>query len=138
MNNDFSKLLIKEYDYWAIYLNDNQGYLGRCIVWCKRESALDLADATPEEQRELFEVLRILRGALIKIFNPDWFNYVFLGNIDRHLHAHFIPRYASIREFSGIVFEDKLYGKNYKTDPDFKIPEMVLMEIKARIGEYLQ
>lgn len=138
MNNDFSKLLIKEYDYWAVYLNENQGYLGRCIVWCKRESALDLADATPEEQQELFEVLRILRGALIKIFNPDWFNYVFLGNIDRHLHAHFIPRYASAKEFSGIVFEDKLYGKNYKTDPDFKIPEMVLMEIKARIGEYLQ
>lgn len=119
-------------------MNENQGYLGRCIVWCKRENALDLADATPEEQRELFEVIRILREALVKVFNPDWFNYAFLGNIDRHLHAHFIPRYASVREFSGIVFEDKLYGKNYKNDPDFKIPETVLMEIKARIGEYLQ
>lgn len=137
MNNDFFKLLIKEYKYWDVYLHDNQGYLGRCVVWCKRENALDLTDATPEEQKELFEVLRLLREALAKAFQTDWFNYAFLGNEIHHLHGHFIPRYASQREFSGTIFEDKLYGQNYKTDHDFKIPEPVLMEIKTKIKECL-
>ena len=45
----------------GIYVHENQGYLGRCVVWCKRTDALDLADATPEEQAELFLVLRDLR-----------------------------------------------------------------------------
>jgi len=36
--------------------------LGRCVVWCKREDALDLTDVTPEEQSELFLVLRDLKN----------------------------------------------------------------------------
>jgi len=51
---DFSKLLIKECKRWSIYANHNQGYFGRCVVWRKHENALDLADATSEEQVELF------------------------------------------------------------------------------------
>jgi len=54
--------------------------LGRCVIWCKREDALDLTDATPEEQSELFLILRDLKEATKKAFQPDWFNYSFLGN----------------------------------------------------------
>lgn len=84
MPEDFSKNLIKEYKYWQIYINANQSYLGRCVVYCKRPDALDLADATPEEQQELFIVLHDLREATKKVFQADWFNYFFLGNIMRH------------------------------------------------------
>src|SRR3989304_2118837 len=128
--HDFSKDLVKEYKHWAIYVADNQGYLGRCVVWCKREDALDLTDATPEEQAELFLVLSDLREAARKVFQPDWFNYAFLGNGVRHLHGHFIPRYAKPRTFMGMAFEDKLYGNNYKTDPDFQPPAEVLAEVR--------
>ena len=51
----FSKYKIRDYKYWSISLHPNQGYLGRCVIWCKRGDALDLADATQEEQVELFE-----------------------------------------------------------------------------------
>lgn len=71
MAKDFSKDLIKEYKHWSIYAHSNQGYLGRCVVWCKRDNALDLADATSEEQVELFLVLRDLREAAKKVFQPD-------------------------------------------------------------------
>jgi len=138
MAEDFSKNLVKEYKYWAIYVHSNQGYLGRCVVWCKREDALDLTDATPEEQSELFLVLRDLKEATKKVFQPDWFNYSFLGNETRHLHGHFIPRYAKPKIFMGIVFEDKFYGHNYKTDHTFVTSEELLNAVRDGLKKALK
>jgi diadenosine tetraphosphate (Ap4A) HIT family hydrolase len=138
MGNDFSKNLIKGYKYGEIYVHENQGYLGRCVVWCKRDYALDLADATPEEQSELFLFLRDLREAAKKVFQPDWFNYSFLGNETRHLHGHFIPRYAKLKAFMDIMFEDKLYGNNYKTDHTFKTSPELLLTVRDKYREVLK
>lgn len=132
------KKQIKEYKYWTIYVFENQSYLGRCVVWCKRENALDLADATEEEQKELFVVLRDLREAAKKAFQPDWFNYSFLGNATRHLHMHFIPRYAKPRTFMGTEFEDKLYGHNFKTNRDFITSESLLLAVRDKLAEALK
>ncbi len=137
MAEDFSKFLIKEYKHWAIYIHENQGYLGRCVVWCKRDDALDLTDATDEEREELFLVLRDLKEAITKVFVPNWFNYSFLGNETRHLHGHFIPRYAKPKTFMDVVFEDKLYGHNYKTDHTFKTAPEVLKAVQEKIKEVL-
>lgn len=137
MTEDFSKFLIKDYKYWAIYIHQNQGYLGRCVVWCKRDDALDLTDTTDEEREELFLVLRELKEAVTKVFAPNWFNYSFLGNETRHLHGHFIPRYAKPKTFMDVVFEDKLYGHNYKTDHSFKTSPEVLKAVQERIKEVL-
>ncbi|PIV46261.1 hypothetical protein COW09_00355 [bacterium (Candidatus Moisslbacteria) CG12_big_fil_rev_8_21_14_0_65_36_11] len=138
MNQNYSKFLIKEYKHWSVYAHENQGYLGRCVLWCKRENALDLADATKEEQEELFVILKALQNASQACFNPDWLNYAFLGNETRHLHGHFIPRYAKPKEFMGITFEDKLCGHNYKTDHGFVTPEELLQEIKSQLKEALK
>lgn len=135
---DFSKYKIKEYKYWKLFIRENQSYLGRCVVWCERENVLDLTDATQEEVEELFLVLRELRKATLKIFQPDWFNYSFLGNSTRHLHCHFIPRYAKPKIFEGITFEDKLFGHNWKTDNDFIIPESVLDKIRLNLIDALR
>lgn len=118
-------------------MHTNQSYLGRCYVWCKRDDALDFADATIEEQEELFLVLQDLRAAVLKTFAPDWFNYSFLGNGTRHLHGHFIPRYEKTKTFMDTVFEDKLYGHNYKTDHSFKTPHNVLEVVREKIKELL-
>ena len=130
---DYSKLLIKDYKYWSVQIHTNQSYLGRCTIWCKRIDALDLTQATPEEHEDLFIIMNQLKDALTKCFQPDWFNYAFLGNCERHLHCHFIPRYAGPREFSGIKFEDKRWGHNYKTDHDFIITQKVLFDIQNKI-----
>jgi diadenosine tetraphosphate (Ap4A) HIT family hydrolase len=133
MAENSPKFLIKEYKYWAIYINENQSYLGRCVVWCKRDDALDLTDATTAEREELFLVLLNLKRAVSKAFAPDWFNYSFLGNETRHLHSHFIPRYAKSKTFANIVFRDKLYGHKYRTDHSFKTPPDVLKAIQEKI-----
>ncbi len=77
MEKDFSKLLVKDYKYWLVNVHENQGCLGRCVVWCKRSNALDLADATKEEREELFKILKELRKACESLFQSDWFNYAF-------------------------------------------------------------
>jgi diadenosine tetraphosphate (Ap4A) HIT family hydrolase len=135
--DDFSKDKIKEYKYWEIYINGNQSYLGRCVVWCKREDALDLTDTTSEEWDELIVILRELRLAFIEAFQTDWFNYSFLGNGVRHLHAHFVPRYSSDREFGGTVFKDELWGNNFKTNREFEISDELRNQIKEKIKEVL-
>jgi diadenosine tetraphosphate (Ap4A) HIT family hydrolase len=135
---NFSKFLIKDYKHWAIYIHQNQGYLGRCVVWCKRKNALDLTGATVEEQKELFSVLRELKKAVKKTFKSDWFNYSFLGNGMPHLHAHFIPRYAKPRKFMSVTFKDELYGHNYRTDHSFKTPQNVLIAIQNKIKKALR
>lgn len=137
MSDKYAQFLIKDYRYWSIYIHENQSYLGRCVVWCKRENALDLTEATQNEQAELFKVLNDLKNAVAEAFCPDWFNYSFLGNETRHLHGHFIPRYAKPKDFMGMTFEDKLWGHNYKTDHAFKTPENVLTGIKLKIKEFI-
>ncbi len=135
---DFSKFIIKDYTHWTVSVHQNQGYLGRCVVWCKREDALDLADATEEERRELFFVLKDLREATKKAFQSDWFNYAFLGNATRHLHGHFIPRYASSREFEGMTFTDEKWGHNYKTDHNFVTPPEILEKVRLKLQKELE
>lgn len=130
---DYSKYLIKDYNYWSVSAHQNQGYLGRCIVWCKRENALDLADATEDEQKELISILGELREATKRAFKANWFNYAFLGNETRHLHGHFVPRYSSQREFKGITFTDEKWGHNYKTDRSFITPPEVLEAIRIKL-----
>ena len=137
MGKDYSKFLIKDYKYWSINIHENQGFLGRCVIWCKRGDALDMADATPDEQAELFVILKELRKACGDLFQPDWLNYAFLGNETRHLHGHFIPRYAKQKKFMGVTFEDKLYGHNYQTDHNFITPEGVLLEIQTQLKKAL-
>lgn len=134
----FSKYKIKDYQYWSISLHPNQGFLGRCIVWCKRERALDLTDATPEEQKELFIILKELEKALTDIFQPDLLNYAFLGNEMHHLHGHVIPRYAQDKKFEEFTFTDKLYGHNYQTDSNFSIPPEVIEKIRLEIKTALR
>ena len=136
-NDDFSKYLVKDYRHWSVYVNQNQGYLGRCIVWCKRESALDLTHITKAEQNELHDILKLLVRATTNAFHSDWYNYAFLGNEIRHLHCHFIPRYSSSRTFQGMVFEDKLWGKNYQTAKNFVTPPEILEMVRLKLIDEL-
>jgi diadenosine tetraphosphate (Ap4A) HIT family hydrolase len=117
---------IGKYKYWTAKVFFNQEYLGRCVVSCKREDALDLTDATLEEREELFLILSQLKNAIKKSFNNDWINYSFLGNSYRHLHCHIVPRYQSPREFEGMIFTEKRWEKNWLLDENFEPPPKIL------------
>lgn len=133
---DFSKYLIKEYTYWSVYIAEDQSYLGRCVIWCKRDSAMDLADVTLEEREELFVILKQLKQAIIKAFQADWFNYTFLGNEIPHLHEHVIPRYKTPKDFEGVLFVDEQWGHNpYKGGKNKFISSDIVEKIRLKLIE---
>ena len=135
--SDYEKYKIKDYRYWKVFAAENQSYLGRCIVWCKRENAEDLTQATQEEWNELLLILSELRKAVGRVFKSDWFNYSFLGNATRHFHGHFVPRYKTEREFGGVTFKDWNWGSNFSTDRDFVTSDEVREKIRKKIAEAL-
>ncbi|MBU3913199.1 MAG: HIT domain-containing protein [Nanoarchaeota archaeon] len=135
---DYKKLLIKEYDYWEVYLNENQCYLGKVYIWAKRKDALDFFDMTDEEKEEYFKIGKKLKKVFKKLFNPDLYNYATLANVTPHLHTHVIPRYKDKRELFGTTFIDERWGKNYAPyNKDFKVAEDILIRIKEKISEEL-
>lgn len=137
MTQDFSANLVKSYEHWDLYVHTNQGYLGRLVIWCKREDAAELTDATPEEEQELFLVMKEARHALEKSFTPDRLNYFFGGNEEPHLHCHMVPRYEEPRIFADTRFEDFHYGHHYKTDRAFVTGATVLAAVRDKLQEVI-
>ena len=93
---------------------------------------------TREEREEFFCIAKEVNVALKKLFEPDLMNYTSLGNVFRHLHVHFIPRYKKERIFNGIKFEDKRWGLNYEPyDREFKLTIEDLSVIKHALSSIL-
>ncbi|MEM9336656.1 MAG: hypothetical protein AAGA35_02270 [Patescibacteria group bacterium] len=132
----YSQFVIKQFKHWKLQIFENQGYLGRCIVWCDRENALELTDVTEEEYLELLEIIKLWQQATKDCFEAEWHNYSFLGNITAHLHGHLVPRYSGSRTFAGITFTDALWGQRYQTDTSFVTPEPVLKKIQKELTDW--
>jgi diadenosine tetraphosphate (Ap4A) HIT family hydrolase len=48
--------------------------------------------------------------ALVRLFHPDQFNFAFLMNLERQVHLHVVPRYASSRRWHARTFTDEHWG----------------------------
>jgi len=138
MNNDDDNRLVKDFKFWSVFIAKNQILPGKCVIWCKRENALDPADATPEEWLEVSYIIKLLKDTVLQLYKADWFNYTFLGNSTHHLHMHFVPRYKTEVTVHGVKFIDKDWGREYQVDPQFKIPANVLQDIKNEMSGKLE
>ena len=133
------EIKIAGFDHWNLYLHADQSYLGRCYLWAVRPDAIDFVDMSDEEWQEFRLISQNLRKTLIALFAPDLFNYAALGNITRHLHFHFIPRYATARAFKGIQFMDCEWGSHYSPqDKKILLPLTVRQAIADRIAEKIK
>lgn len=101
------------WSFWQVIMNRNQDYLGKVMLVLVRHET-DITSLTEAEQAEFWQLLTVVRGALSTLFQPDHFNYAFLMNGDRHVHFHVIPRYATDREFAGLIFTDGQLGEHYQ------------------------
>ncbi len=132
-NND--DRLVRDFKFWSVVIAKNHILPGKCILWCKREDALDPADASMEEWQEAHLIIKLLKSTVLELYQADWFNYTFLGNSTPHLHMHFVPRYKTERDVHGMSFLDRDWGKEYTVDPNFKISSEVLQSIKTEMSE---
>jgi diadenosine tetraphosphate (Ap4A) HIT family hydrolase len=102
-----------------------------------RRHADDFFNINEEELKEFFEITKKLRDVVKEIFGADMFNYAILGNVVRHVHLHFIPRYSKEVNFSGVDFKDERWEQNYSPYNKFKISEKVESEIIDKIRKKL-
>ena len=99
---------IKDFKYWFLSLNWEQGFLGRSILFLKAHK-VDEIELTDEEAAEKHAIYCLWRKAVTKAFNPDKINQAQLGNEEflhkGHLHWHFVPRYRRPITFAGSSFQ---------------------------------
>ncbi|NND64612.1 MAG: HIT family protein [Gammaproteobacteria bacterium] len=107
---DFPDNVIRDYRYWTVMMRPKQITLGCLVIACK-EQGERLPDLSMEAFAELQHVTGEVESTLETLFDYDKINYCALMMVDKHVHWHVIPRYASEREAVGVVFEDQNWPK---------------------------
>jgi diadenosine tetraphosphate (Ap4A) HIT family hydrolase len=140
----FEDDFFKEFNYWFLALNWEQGFLGRSLLILKAHK-IDEMEMNDEEILEKHKIYCLWRKAITKAFNPDKINQAQLGNEEfmhkGHLHWHFVPRYRRPITFSGIEFQSdtpesqKLsYGLVHKRKV---YPQEIRNKVKEELLKYL-
>lgn len=117
--------MLDETALWQVRLNYNQNLLGKLLIALKRHEE-QVTKLSTAEWLELHSQVQRCTERLRRAFAPDHFNYAFLQNQDRHVHLHVIPRYATPRNISGLVFEDPDYPDHYAPGRERRVSPDVL------------
>lgn len=106
----YPQTLLGEYEHWVVLIRPQQVTAGSLVLACKEE-AERVPDVSSSAYAELPKVTVDLEHALRKTFAFDKINYLLFMMVDRHVHWHVLPRYATKREACGVVFEDRSWPK---------------------------
>jgi len=128
---------LKEYKHWILEISFRQHTLGCFIIFSKKEVER-ISELTVEEFSEIRKVMHDMERALssTKVFSPDRFNYLQLGNTLHHLHFHGIPRYETNRNFFGITWKDQTWGH----PPEWSKKDVsrdLIIAIKSELAKYI-
>ncbi|MBP9757847.1 MAG: hypothetical protein KBD06_04565 [Candidatus Pacebacteria bacterium] len=138
IDESYIPYIIKEYRHWTLMINENQRYLGRCVLWLAREGCLqDKCDLSEDEEREFSFARKQTRDALTLLWKPDLFNYAWFGNLiddhGGHGHEHIIPRYKYPRVFLGTEFTDLRWKQNCSPTEGYFPDHKLLHQIRGAI-----
>jgi diadenosine tetraphosphate (Ap4A) HIT family hydrolase len=128
--------IIKEYEYWTLAVAESQQLLGYLVIVLKEHKEF-LVDLSDEQWLEFKQVAKDAQKALDAAFQPDWYNYQQLGNLNRHLHVYLIPRYKVPRIFEGRQFIDERFGKQAERRWVFEEEEF-LTKLAKKLQEKLE
>ena len=131
---------LKDYTYWFLALNWEQGFLGRSILFLKRH-AIDEVELSEKEVLEKHHVYVKWHEAVTRAFHPDKINQAQLGNEEYlhkgHIHWHFVPRYRRPVTFCGADFQSDNSESQKRIYSDIHKRVVYPVEIRKRIKEQL-
>lgn len=107
---NYPDTLLREYTHWTVLLRPKQVTVGSLVMVCNAE-VTSLAEVSAEAFAELHTVTTDLEGVLKQAFAFDKINYLLLMMVDKHVHFHVIPRYATPRTACGVEFPDRAWPK---------------------------
>ena len=137
-DGELKKLLIKKFEYWTIYLTENQYYLGRIYIALNRHGPEKTTELTKEEWNELKKISDKLTIVLASLYKYDLIRYMVSQMRDRyHFHMHLIPRYENARNFYGEEFKDEMWAKPPFPTPKREFDKKTLLKIKDDIKNKL-
>jgi diadenosine tetraphosphate (Ap4A) HIT family hydrolase len=128
--------------HWRVYLDPDQGYLGRCRVILKRHAGT-LSMLTSDEWKDFGIIVKKVESVLEHAFGPKMFNWTCMVNNaylhadpDPHIHWHVRGRYDKPVEIAGVTFDDPEFGHHYDRARKKEISEDVQRAIRERILHY--
>ena len=123
--------IITEDELWTVAVNSNQNLLGKSMLVLRRpcSSVAQLADS---EWMGAHVWIGRVCAAVDALFRPDLYNHCFLMNMDRQVHLHVIPRYASERHWEGQLFRDTHWGTLFGREEDH-LPDDRLLRLASQI-----
>lgn len=134
MSNDafgkfgYPEALIKEYNNWILLCAARQATLGSLLLVCK-ENVSAFSKVSSTGFAELHQVVQETESNLQKLFRNDKINYIMLMMGNPEVHFYIVPRYASEREFAGVVFGDKGWPSKPDTDFAHEVSDKVFSEL---------
>lgn len=137
-SGELEKYFIKKFEYWTVYLYENQYHLGRVYIVLNRHGPESTIELTKLEWDEFKDVIDRVTKSLMSLYKYDLIQYLVSQMRDRnHFHMYLIPRYIDARVAYNEEFKDELWGK-----PPFPVlkrefDEKVLMKIKEDIRKEL-
>ena len=116
--------LLFETESWSVFLADEQDYIGRCMLVCKRHCAA-LSDLTTQEWTDLKQAVDRIEVCLKTALHADLCNWSCLMNSFYksdppvpHLHLHVRPRCKQPVLLNGSAYPDAEFAHHY--DPKKK------------------
>ena len=132
------KYFIKKFEYWNVYLCEDQNYLGRTYIALNRHGPETIQELTNEEWIEFRDVIDKVSKVLHNLYKYDFINYLVLQNNDRnHFHIQLIPRYIEARIVYGEEFKDERWGHSPFPADKKEFSEKLLLKIKEDIKKEL-
>lgn len=90
---------------WLVLLRPRQVTLGSLVAVCS-EPVQAFGALSPRAFADLGLAVGAAERALKRLFSYDRLNYLMLMMVDRDVHFHILPRYATAPSFAGQSFPD--------------------------------
>ena len=143
LSEEEKQFQVYESQSWAVFLSDEQDYMGRCILVLKRHCP-SMAELTDDEWIELRHLICKVEACLKTVFGATLCNWSCLMNHfykssapNPHLHIHVRPRYDQPVTLNGNTYTDCEFGHHYALHKSGRIPVKDKEEAFIRLKEWM-
>lgn len=116
-----------------VVVGDHQ-YLKGYTLFLSKNHVSELHELNKETKKVFLEEMALVAEAVYRVYKPIKLNYELLGNTERHLHWHIVPRYGTDpAPRSPIWVVDKAIRDAKETKPSKEYLLKATQELKEEI-----
>ncbi len=143
LSDEDKKYILFEDEHWAVYLADEQDYVGRCIIVLKRHAGT-LSELSVAEWTDFQSIIQRVESCLKTTLGADLCNWTCLlnnfykdDNPNPHVHLHCRPRYSKPVVINGNSYIDEEFAHHYALRKSSQITDEDRQNIYRKMREFL-